>query len=210
MGCVVVFSTGNNSATSINFPSNSANVITVGAIDRNGIRVWDSNYGSELNVVAPGETNGIFTTDREGGYSNFGKTSAACPHVAGVAALMLSVNPNLTWQQVRNIIESTAQRVGNNYNYQSVPSRPGWNIEMGYGLVNAYAAVQQICPPIVNFTGTVTTPIIVTAPTPIVSCGDINVQYVKVQSNKLTLDAAGTTTINSDFEVVSGAELEIK
>ena len=67
------------------------------------------------------------------------------------------------------------------------------------------------CPTIVNFIGTVTTPIIVTSNTTIVSCGDINVQYVKVQNGaKLILDAAGEVNIISDFEVDLGSEFEIK
>jgi secreted trypsin-like serine protease len=68
-----------------------------------------------------------------------------------------------------------------------------------------------VCPtPIVNFVGTVTTPIIVTTNTTITSCGDINIQYVKVQNGaKLILDAAGEVNIISDFEVELGSEFEI-
>jgi gingipain R len=67
------------------------------------------------------------------------------------------------------------------------------------------------CPPIVNFVSTSTTPIIVTTNTTIVSCGDINVQYVKVQNGaKLILDAAGEVNIISNFEVELGSEFEIK
>ena len=66
------------------------------------------------------------------------------------------------------------------------------------------------CPSVVNLIGTVSNPIIVTANTTIVSCGDINVQYVKVQSGaKLILDAAGEVNIISDFEVDLGSEFEI-
>ena len=144
---------------------------------------WGSQYGNEISVVAPGVL--IPTTDIQGiseynpnvpihpwsggnkistDYADydytvwFNGTSAATPHVAGVAALILSVNPNLRVSHVRNIIESTAQRVGG-YNYQINPNRPNWNDQMGYGLVNAYAAVQKAvaCPTTtVNFTGTVT------------------------------------------------------
>jgi subtilisin family serine protease len=129
--------------------------------------LWGSCYGTTLDVVAPGVL--IPTTDRQanegynpnvplhlqnGGnkinndYSNkdysvwFNGTSAACPHVAGVAALILSANPDLTAQQVTNIIESTAQKVGT-YTYQPTSGRPNgtWNEEMGYGLIDASAAV---------------------------------------------------------------------
>ena len=73
---------------------------------------------------------------------HFGGTSAACPQVAGVAALILSVNPNLTQAQVASIIKSTARKAGS-YNYQTTQGFPDgtWNDEMGHGVVNAYAAV---------------------------------------------------------------------
>ena len=78
----------------------------------------------------------------------FNGTSAACPHVAGVAALILSVRPNLTGQQVRNIIEQTAQKVGG-YSYATTSGRPNgtWHQETGYGLVDAYAAVRKALMP---------------------------------------------------------------
>ena len=232
---------------------------------------WGGNYGDKLDMVAPGVL--VATTDIRGstGYNSevpvhlnkggnkitsdfpnqdytvwFNGTSAACPHVAGVVALVLSVNPSLTGKQVRNMIESTCQKINvhdpisnpNGYTYTNNPSvRPNgfWNNEVGYGLVDAYAAVQKAitcASTIVNFTGTVTTPITVTTTTTITSCGDINVQYVKVQNGaKLILDAGGNinvqyvnvinnstlildagneTTIISDFEVELGSEFEIK
>jgi subtilisin family serine protease len=194
---------------------------------------WGSNYGTALAIVAPGvlisttdiRGNGGFNPDTPihpwcGGtiltsdYSNldytvwFNGTSAATPHVAGVAALILSVNPSLTVQQVRNIMESTAQKVRPDlYTYSTTSGHPNgtWNNEMGYGLVNAYAAVQAACAVPVNFTNQT-----VTTNTTITSCGDINVQNVTVTNGaKLTLNAAGEVNIISDFDVELGSEFEI-
>jgi uncharacterized repeat protein (TIGR02543 family) len=67
----------------------------------------------------------------------FGGTSFSCPEVAGIAALMLSVNPNLTPQQVFNIITSTAEQVGG-YNYTG-----GKSSQMGHGRVNAFLALAR-------------------------------------------------------------------
>ena len=162
-GCIFVFASGNDDENSVVTPSSMKNVLSVGAMSPCGERKskqscdgknWGSNYGWNLNLVAPGV--GIYTTDRTGndGYTNsdydtaFGGTSAACPFVAGVAALVLSVNPNLTQSEVRYIIESTCQKIQpeNNptaYTYANIPEHPNgtWNNEMGYGLVDAYKAV---------------------------------------------------------------------
>ena len=123
---------------------------------------WGSNFGNEIDLIAPGVF--IPTTDIQGspGYNTttgtggnyvqtFNGTSSATPHVAGVAALILSINSGLTQDQVRDIIESTCTKVGS-YNYSTVTGRNNgsWHQEAGYGCVNAYAAVQAVYP---NITG---------------------------------------------------------
>lgn len=150
-GTIVVCAAGNDGTNTVNFPASMNSTIAVGAIDKNGY-VWDySNKGDKLDLVAPSDSlnlhGDIVTTDRMGalGYTTsgdwnyttkFGGTSAACPQVAGVAALMLSVNPDLTESQVRSILISTARKLPN-YTYTS-----GWSNETGYGLVDASAAVE--------------------------------------------------------------------
>lgn len=161
-GCVIVASAGNDDQSSVGYLAALSSTITVGAMSQCGQRKsfnscdgesWGSNYGTALDVVAPGVK--IYTTDissskgynsiyGENGnyYTDFNGTSAACPHVSGIAALILSVNPNLSALQVRNIIESTAQKVGG-YTYSGTSGRTNgtWNNQMGYGLVDAKAAV---------------------------------------------------------------------
>ena len=158
-GCVVVFSSGNNNYSEVEYPSSVSGVIAVGAVDSCGIlsgRSYNvpnscdpwfksypgSSFGSALSVVAPGSS--VWTTTLNGNYSPHGGTSAAAPHVSAVAALMLSVNSNLTAAQVKTIIEKTAQKVGG-YNYQIDNIHPNgtWCDSLGYGLVNAHAAVME-------------------------------------------------------------------
>jgi len=156
LGCVIVAASG-NSNSAVSYPARRHDVISVGAIVSTGVRWPNSNFGTDLDVVAPGGA-GIVTTDiRDNimpgriGYAvgnyffNFGGTSAAAPHVAGVAALVLSVNPNLKSKDVRNIIERTAQKVGE-YTYQTIAGRLNgtWNNRMGHGLVDAASAVVMV------------------------------------------------------------------
>ena len=142
----------------VTFPAGRPDVIAVGSITNRGNRAGSSDHGYGLDIVAPGVD--IFTTGMlvdlaipqerivnngsNGVYfRHISGTSLAAPHVAGVAALMLSVNPNLTVQQVRNIIESTANRNLQIFtaHYENRPNGR-WNREVGHGLVDAYAAVR--------------------------------------------------------------------
>lgn len=143
-GTVVVFAAGNKEdetdSDSLSFPGCLKNVLTVGAIDSKGDKSWYSKFGSALNVVAPGDD--IVTLDRMGslGYLNgnymymFGGTSAACPQVAGIAALMISKNRELTEKQIREIIQNTARDLGDK----------GFDIKYGHGLVDAAAAINAV------------------------------------------------------------------
>lgn len=117
----------------IPYPGNFSSVIAVGAIDSNDQRASFSNYGSKLELVAPGVE--IFSTIRNNGYEadlyNGSGTSFAAPHVAGVAALVWSQYPTFSNENVREILKNTAVDLGSS----------GKDIEYGYGKVNASAAV---------------------------------------------------------------------
>ena len=139
-GIVVSFASGNQEQSAVAFPSDHPNVLSIGAMTRNGQRASYSNYGSELDVVAPGDT--ICTTYINNDYRTPSGTSIACPHVAGVVALMLSANPNLTREEVHELICRTAYKLPN-YTFTNDANHPygRWNEEVGYGLVDARAAV---------------------------------------------------------------------
>ena len=151
LGCIILVASGNDFGSCVSYPADLPSVTAVGGISGDGQRSNYSNYGPALDIVAPtndailsgssiiGFNYGMVTTDREGssGYNssnydtNFGGTSAATPVAAGVAALVLSVNPSLTKAEVENILYTTADDEG--------PS--GFDNEYGHGRINAYQAV---------------------------------------------------------------------
>jgi subtilisin family serine protease len=162
-GCVVVFAAG-NSRQDINDPPNSQNglathpdVIAVSASTSRDAHADYSNFGKEISVCAPSGGFGgwsIITSDvggtytdpsgvqRDSGYAggdynlNFTGTSSACPLVAGVCALVLGVNPDLTAADVRDIIKSTARKIGGAQEYVD-----GHSVKFGHGCVDAERAV---------------------------------------------------------------------
>ncbi len=146
-GSVVVFASGNDRSPSnismVSFPANTPGVLAVGAVSKLGVLSTYSNGGPELSVVAPSSPNSsikdIRTIDRMGnaGYNNgnymtnFSGTSAACPQVAGVAALLLSVDPSLTESEVYCRITISSTDMG--------PA--GRDDDFGYGRLNAYYTI---------------------------------------------------------------------
>ncbi len=162
-GSVVLFASGNNNAA-ISYPSSNTNVICVGGVSMCGERKspgtcdgeswWGANYGVGLDVVAPCVK--VATTDiaGTGGYNaasgsdgnyflTFNGTSSATPNAAGVAALILAADNNLTMSQARSILEGTCAKLPA-YVYGSNADQPNgtWNTETGHGLIDAYSAVQ--------------------------------------------------------------------
>lgn len=127
-GCLIVAAAGNQYTNTVCYPAACDNAIAVGALDYYGNRYDYSNYGPALDISAPGYG---YTTAKGGGYSTFGGTSAATPHVAGVAALLFSSDPLLTPAQVTDILTSSADDI----------NTPGWDQYTGYGQVNAYEAM---------------------------------------------------------------------
>jgi subtilisin-like proprotein convertase family protein len=132
--------------------ANSRYAIAVAASTNDGERAYYSEKGANILVNAPssGGSLGITTTDRTGadGYdtgnytSDFGGTSSSTPLVAGVVALMLQANPDLTWRDIRHILVETAE--------QNDPGDEDWttngagyhiNHQYGFGRIDAQAAV---------------------------------------------------------------------
>jgi subtilisin family serine protease len=136
-GALIFAAAMNQAVSTPYYPAACPHVIAVSATDSNDRLASFSNYGSWITLSAPGT--GILTTANGGGYSYWNGTSFASPIVAGVAALVLSVNPELTNQQVLDILERAADRPA------GAGSAP--DDYYGWGRVNAYRAVLAAAPP---------------------------------------------------------------
>lgn len=140
----VVVSTGNQNGA-IQYPAKYANAFAVGSTDPDDTRsapfFWDnnsgSNFGPELDFVAPGNFIFGLNNNSDTNYDFYwGGTSQAAPQVAGLISLMLSANPNLTVDQIRFILENTAEdQVGDSFD------TPGWDQYYGNGRINAHQAL---------------------------------------------------------------------
>jgi subtilisin family serine protease len=164
-GMVHFASAGNDGTATVGFPGSLSMVNAISAITRYGTKASFSTYGPEVSFTAPGQT--IYTTDRtgvagygSGNYTTVDGTSFSAPYAAGVAALILSVDPTMTQIEVENQLITSATDVGT----------PGVDSYFGHGLVNAFEAVAYAqfsiaanvdlgtAPMTVNFTGTTARP----------------------------------------------------
>lgn len=160
-GCVILYAVGNDDKEFVNFYAAHPDVIAVAACTSQDEHANYSNRGREVSICAPSNGDwpiiaarawwdeglnsevGNFRFWRDGRsrgkhYKHFGGTSAATPLVAGICALMLSANPNLTAKEVKEILQSTADKIGNSWEYKNGHSR-----KFGYGKVNADRAVAE-------------------------------------------------------------------
>lgn len=134
-GTIIVVAAGNSDMNAKYFkPANCNNVITVGASNNSGKKSFYSNFGEEtLDIVAPGgdkrndKSGGILSLGAPGEFQFLQGTSMAAPHISGLVALMLSINPDLTTSQVIKYMQKNVK-----------------NDTMGVGLVDASKVLEML------------------------------------------------------------------
>lgn len=170
--------------TNVAYPANHPMTFAVGASTDFDFRSDYSQFGGALDFVAPsdGGNASITTTDRTGadGYNaatgadgdyayDFGGTSAATPLASGVAALVLSTNPYLTLADLRALLRSTCDHIGEAY-YDDT----GFNPFYGYGRLNAERAVKRARPNLIITVAATPNPVVV---------GDTTTYTLSVRNN---------------------------
>ncbi len=140
-GIITVACAHNYSTDTPYYPAALQKVIAVSATTSTDIKASFSNFGSWIDVSAPGS--GILTTTNGGGYGSVSGTSFSSPITAGALALIFSINPNFTPDQAQNVLFTSADDLG----------EAGFDTYYGWGRVNIGAAAQlassgQITPPL--------------------------------------------------------------
>ncbi|MCB0637942.1 MAG: S8 family serine peptidase [Lewinella sp.] len=160
-GCVILYAVGNDDLDYVNYYAAHPDVIAVAASTSQDTYASYSNRGREVDVCAPSNGDwpiiaaraswdpglsyetGNYKYWRDGrnrgnNYKHFGGTSSATPLVAGICALMLTANPDLTAREVKEILQKTADKIGYPSEYVN-----GHSVKYGYGRVNADRAVAE-------------------------------------------------------------------
>ncbi|WP_415839641.1 S8 family serine peptidase [Paenibacillus tarimensis] len=129
-GIVVVAAAGNHADhTSGYYPAMYPETIAVSAINEAGEFASFSNYGTPIDIAAPGER--ILTTTLEGNYEYHDGTSLAAPYVAGAAALLKLTRPEWSGQEIRSALEHSAKDLGSE----------GFDVYFGHGLLQIQSAL---------------------------------------------------------------------
>jgi len=151
-GIILVAGSGNEASASVYYPARYANVLGVGGTSNGTARATNSSYGSGLDVLASWSWN---TTTAAGGNVSAAGTSFATPQVAGLAALVWELAPNLTNMQVMQLIRDNTNRAGQ-----------AWDSQLGYGTIDmgktlaaaknlggAPAPAKDTVPPVITLKG---------------------------------------------------------
>ena len=128
-GVMLIAAAGNDASGNLRYPARYPAVIAVGSTNSLDQRSGFSNYGTGLDLVAPGEA--IFSTNPGGGYGNRTGTSMSTPYVSGLAAILWGMAGMPGPQRVESIMEQSALDLGST----------GWDAEYGFGLIQMDAAL---------------------------------------------------------------------
>jgi subtilisin family serine protease len=128
-GVLPIAAAGNAGSSTVAYPARFPKCMAIGATNHSDLRWSSSNFGPEIDVVAPGAD--VYSLNRNSGYRTRSGTSMATPHVSGLASLILSAGACLTPPEIEGILRDSAVDLG----------PPGFDVEYGYGRIEAPAAL---------------------------------------------------------------------
>lgn len=154
-GALVVAASGNAGTDAPYYPAAYPDVLAVGATNYYDQHASYSSYGNHLWVTAPGgdQSGGVISTVWSSGadtYTWAAGTSAAAPHVSGLAALLWSLKPSMSAAAVKSTLSSTTDDLG----------ASGWDPYYGWGRINAEKAAKAVAPPATQYTHKVYVPLV--------------------------------------------------
>ncbi|MED4780369.1 S8 family serine peptidase [Brevibacillus choshinensis] len=177
-GALVVAAAGNEAANADRYvPASIPGVITVSAVGADLKLANFSNYGSSVNLTAPGVD--ILSTYPGDRYAYMSGTSQATPFVSGVAAMLKASDPDMSVKELTNRLLETATDLG----------KTGRDDQYGYGLVNAYLAIQSD-----------------SSNTEDLEPSAVNVSSLKADQSKLSLPPNGSGTITLTAYLTNGSK----
>lgn len=193
-GSLIVAAAGNDNTNDPHYPSAYDTVISVAATNRDDKKASYSNYGSTIELSAPGGDRGnyrktyILSTYTGNSYAYAYGTSMACPHVSGLAALVWSYESSLSNEQLRLHLRNTADDLGD----------AGWDQYYGYGRINVYRALKEFgdTPPTCSIEDPIDGQIIQGTYRVLVSATDDN----QVSQVGLAIDSGTWIDITSNFD----------
>lgn len=135
-GTLLVAAAGNNNDSVPFYPAYNNLTLAVGSTDQADLRSGFSNYGSYVDVMAPGTDIYSSLAQSDTDYGSQSGTSMACPLTAGLAALIKSQSPGLTAQQIRTLIQNGCEDI--------YPLNPGYAGQLGAGRINALRSLSLL------------------------------------------------------------------
>ncbi len=136
---ILIGSSGNSGSNKPHYPSGFSEVISVGAIQENEELAGFSNYGSTIDLVAPGSQ--ILTLGRNNSYKKVSGTSVSAPFVSAAASLIYALNDKFSPEEIKQILKTTSKDLGES----------DWDERFGSGSLNLYKALKLLNPSIIKF-----------------------------------------------------------
>jgi len=137
-GVLIIAAAGNSASDSWGYPAGYESVMSVGSVMESASLSYFSTRNVQVEITGPGHS--VKSTHKNGGYKTMSGTSMACPHVAGVAALLWTHFPECTNNQIRNAMIRSADEPPTSDSRNT----PGWDKYYGWGLVNAGNAYELL------------------------------------------------------------------